>query len=251
MSVDFSFGLEDKVAFVTGAAAGIGEAIAEAFSAKGARVVVVDMDAAAAESVAARLGAGTYAVGCDVSSAESVDAAVQAVLDRSGRIDVLVNSAGVARLAPAEDLSLADWNLTMAVNVTGTFLTTQRVGRVMLAQGGGKVINISSQAGIVAIPDHVAYTASKFAVNGLTRVFAAEWGGRGINVNSISPTVVLTELGKKAWAGPKGDAHKAQIPKGRFAEPEEIAAAAVFLASNGADMINGADLVVDGGFTIL
>ena len=176
---------------------------------------------------------------------------MHAVLDRSGRVDVLVNPAGAARLAPAEDLSLADWNLTMAVNVTGTFLTTQRVGRVMLAQGGGKVINISSQAGIVAIPDHVAYTASKFAVNGLTRVFAAEWGGRGINVNSISPTVVLTELGKKAWAGPKGDAHKAQIPKGRFAEPEEIAAAAVFLASNGADMINGADLVVDGGFTIL
>jgi NAD(P)-dependent dehydrogenase (short-subunit alcohol dehydrogenase family) len=120
----------------------------------------------------------------------------------------------------------------------------------MLAAGKGKIVNIASQAGTVAIPEHVAYCASKFAVRGLTRVLAQEWGGRGINANTLSPTVVLTELGKKAWAGPKGDAHKAQIPKGRFALPEEVAAAAVFLASSASDMVNGADLLVDGGFTI-
>jgi len=120
----------------------------------------------------------------------------------------------------------------------------------MLKVGKGKIINLASQAASVALTDHVAYCASKFGVLGVTKVLASEWGGRGINVNSVSPTVVLTELGKKAWAGEKGDAHKAQIPVGRFAEPEEVAAAVIFLASDGADMVNGADLVVDGGFTI-
>jgi len=251
MSVDFSFGLQDRVAVVTGGAAGIGAAIAEAYHAKGAEVVIVDNDPDHARETAARIGDGSYAVPCDVSDAESVDAAVRTVVDRSGRIDILVNCAGVVRLAPAEDLPLDYWKLTMAVNLSGTFLMTQRVGRVMLDAGRGKVINIASQAGVVAIPEHVAYTASKFGVRGLTRAFAAEWGGRGLNVNCISPTVVLTELGKQAWAGPKADAHKAQIPKGRFAEPAEIAAAAVFLASDGADMVNGENLVVDGGFTIV
>lgn len=251
MSVDLSFGLHHKVAVVTGGASGIGAAIAEAFHAKGAAVVILDADLAHAEQTATRIGGGTYALACDVSDADSVDRAVESITDRSGRIDILVNSAGVARLAPAETLSLADWNLTIAVNLTGTFLVTQRVGRVMLTAGRGKVINIASQAGIVAIPEHVAYCASKFGVRGLTQVFAAEWGGRGVNVNCISPTVVMTDLGRRAWAGPKGDAHKAQIPKGRFAEPEEVAAAAVFLASDASDMVNGENLVVDGGFTII
>ena len=109
---------------------------------------------------------------------------------------------------------------------------------------------MASQAGTIALQDHVAYCASKFGVIGVTKVLASEWGRQGITVNSISPTVVLTELGKKAWDGPKGDALKSLIPTGRFAEPEEIAAAAIFLASEGANMINGADLLVDGGYTI-
>lgn len=251
MGVDFSFGLQGKVAVVTGGASGIGAAIAEAYRTKGATVAIVDRDLAHAEETAGRIGGGTYAVACDVSDPASVDAAVGAIVERSGRIDILVNSAGVVRLAPAEDLDVADWQLTIGVNLTGTFLMTQRVGRVMLAAGSGRVISLASQAGIVAIPEHVAYTATKFGVRGLTQSFAAEWGGRGINVNCISPTVVMTELGKLAWAGAKADAHKAQIPKGRFAEPEEIAAAAVFLASDGAAMVNGTNLVVDGGFTIV
>lgn len=115
---------------------------------------------------------------------------------------------------------------------------------------GGRIINLASQAGSVAIDGHVAYCASKFGIIGVTKTLALEWGRHGITVNSISPTVVLTELGRKAWEGPKGDAMKAQIPAGRFAEPEEIAAAAVFLASDAAAMINGADLLVDGGYTV-
>ncbi len=240
------FGLDGLVALVTGGASGIGQAVVEMMAACGAEVAVVDLAIPEADE----LRGASAAFACNVADKASVDAAVAQVIERFGRIDILVNSAGVARLAPAEDLTSADWDLTMDVNVTGTFLMCQSVGRHMLAAGKGKIINISSQAGTVAIPEHVAYCASKFAVRGLTRVLAQEWAGRGVNANTVSPTVVLTELGKKAWAGPKGDAHKAQIPTGRFAEPAEIAAACVFLAGPSADMINGADLLVDGGFTI-
>jgi NAD(P)-dependent dehydrogenase (short-subunit alcohol dehydrogenase family) len=126
----------------------------------------------------------------------------------------------------------------------------REVGARMLENGRGKIINLASQAATVALQDHVAYCASKFGVVGLTRVLALEWGGRGVTANTISPTVVLTPLGINAWDNPKGMAHLAEIPVGRFAMPEEIAATAAFLASGAADMINGADLVVDGGFTI-
>jgi NAD(P)-dependent dehydrogenase (short-subunit alcohol dehydrogenase family) len=173
-----------------------------------------------------------------------------AVLDRFGHVDVLVNCAGLVALAPAEELSVQDWDTTLNVNAKGTFLMSQVFGRAMLARGRGRIINMASQAASVGLDQHVAYCASKAAVLGLTRVLAVEWGGRGITVNAISPTVVLTDLGRKAWDGPQGDAMRAQIPVGRFAEPEEIAAAAVFLASESASMINGADLLIDGGFTI-
>ena len=118
----------------------------------------------------------------------------------------------------------------------------------MIKQHSGKIINLASQAGSVAIDEHAAYCASKFAIIGLSKTLALEWGKHGITVNTIWPTVVMTELGRKAWAGPKGDAIKKEIPTGRFAEPEEIAAA-VFLASSASDMINGTDLLIDGGFT--
>ncbi len=248
--IDFSFPIGGKVALVTGAASGIGAAIARAFAAKGARLALVDMNAAAAEELAAAVGGEARAFGCDVTDAEAVEATVAAVADAFGRIDILVNSAGIVDLAPAEELSLRAWQRTLDVNLTGSFLTAQAVGRRMIAQGGGKIVNLASQAGSVAIDGHVAYCASKFAVIGMTKTLALEWGRHGIAVNSISPTVVLTELGRKAWEGSKGDAMKKEIPTGRFAEPEEIAAAAVFLASSGADMINGADLLVDGGYTV-
>ncbi len=247
---DLTFSLTGKVALVTGGASGIGAAIAAAFVAKGAQVAVVDLSLAAAEAMVTQLGAAGAAFRCDVSDPAAVGSAVAAVVERFGRIDILVNSAGVALLSPAEDLTVADWDITMNVNVRGTFLFSQAVGRTMLAQGRGKIINLASQAATVALDEHLAYCASKFAVVGLTKVLASEWGGRGITANTISPTVVLTDLGRKAWAGPRGDALKALIPTGRFAYPDEIAATAVFLASDSAAMVNGADLVVDGGYTI-
>lgn len=247
--VDFNFSLAGKAAVITGAASGIGSAIADAFAAKGARLALLDLNEGAVMSKAAGLDSAR-AWACDVTDAASVDAAIASAGAEMGRIDILVNCAGVVDLAPCEEISLESWQRTLDVNLTGSFLMAQAVGRRMIAQRKGKIVNLASQAGSVAIEGHVAYCASKFAVIGMTKTLALEWGKHGITVNSISPTVVLTELGRKAWSGPRGDAMKAEIPTGRFAEPEEIAAAAVFLASDASDMINGADLVVDGGFTV-
>jgi NAD(P)-dependent dehydrogenase (short-subunit alcohol dehydrogenase family) len=250
MSIDMNFPLKGKVALITGGASGIGRAIAEAFASKGVAVAVADLNGAAAATVVKELGGESSAHHCDVTDQDSIAKVVAEVLAKHKRIDILVNSAGIAVLDPAEDLGRKAWDLTLSVNLSGTFFMSQAVGRVMLKAGKGKIVNLASQAASVAIEGHVAYCASKFGVLGLTKVMAAEWAGRGVTVNSISPTVVLTELGKKAWDGPKGEALKKMIPTGRFARPEEIAAAAVFLVSDGADMINGADLLVDGGYTI-
>jgi D-threitol dehydrogenase (NAD+) len=235
-AVDLDFRLDDSVAVVTGGASGIGAAIVSALVSKGAMVASLDVT--------------SKAYPCDVSDPESVTTAVNTVLADYGAIDILVNCAGIARNAPAEEISLDYWNSTIAVNLTGTFLMCQTVGRHMLAEGHGVIVNMASQAATVAIDEHVAYCASKFGVLGITKVLAAEWAGRGVRVNSVSPTVVLTELGVKAWDNPKGDALKKLIPVGRFAQPDEVAAAVVYLASPAAGMVNGADLVIDGGYTI-
>lgn len=249
--MDFDFPLTDRVALVTGAASGIGEAIARAYASKGAKVALCDLDREQAQKTADATQGVARAYHCDVADAGSVRDCVDKVTADFGRIDILVNSAGIVDLAPAEDLDANVWRRTLDINLTGSFLVAQAVANVMIGQGGGgKIINMASQAGSVAIEGHIAYCASKFGVIGMTKTMALEWGRHGICVNSISPTVVLTELGRKAWAGPKGEAMKAQIPAGRFAEPEEIAAAAVYLASEGASMINGADLLIDGGYTV-
>ena len=248
--VDLSFRLDGRTALITGGASGIGSAMAGVFASAGARLVVVDLDGEAASRRAAELGGNAIGLQGDVSDAASVEAFTGAAVAATGGIDVLVTCAGIVDLAPAEELSVASFTRTIAINLTGTFLTAQAVGRGMLERGHGKVITMASQAASVALDGHAAYCASKAGVVGLTRVLASEWAGRGVTANSISPTVVLTDLGRKAWSGPTGDAAKAAIPTGRFALPREIAGAALFLASGAADMVNGTDLVVDGGYTI-
>lgn len=248
--IDWNFSLTGKTALVTGGASGIGAAICEAFARKGASVAVVDIKKEEAEAQAQRLPGNGSGFGCDVADRASVEALGQDVAETFDHIDILVNSAGIVALAPAKDLSDEDWQRTIDINLTGTFLVCQVIGRLMISRGSGSIINMASQAASVAIDQHAAYCASKFGVVGLTKTLALEWGPYGVRVNSISPTIVLTELGKQAWAGEKGAAAQKLIPAGRFAMPDEIAATAVFLASNGSEMLNGADIVIDGGYTI-
>jgi glycerol dehydrogenase len=249
---DKDFRLTGKVALITGAAAGIGRAIADLYADKGADLVLVDLSEdvhAVAQELAGR-GVKTHAVATDLTVNGSVESAVSEALTTFGRIDILVNNAGVVLLDAAESLSEDLWDRTMAINLKVPFLLSQLVGREMIKAGGGKIINLASQAGIVALNRHVAYCASKGGIIMMTRVLAYEWGRHGICVNAISPTVTLTELGKRAWGGQVGEDFKKLIPTGRFAYPEEVAAVALFLASQAADMINGENVLIDGGYSI-
>jgi D-threitol dehydrogenase (NAD+) len=247
--VDYDFSLAGKVAVVTGGASGIGAAIVDAYAAKDVTVVVIDIALDAAERKVSD-GSAAAAYRCDVTNEQSVIDAINTVHTEFDRIDVLINSAGIAVTDPAEQLTIKAWDQTMAINLRGAFLVSQQTGRIMLAQGSGTVISLASQAATIALPGHLAYCASKAGLVGMTKVLALEWAGRGVTANTISPTVVMTPLAKELWDNPEGEALKAQIPAGRFAEPEEIAAVAVFLASDAAKMINGMDLLVDGGYTI-
>jgi glycerol dehydrogenase len=250
--IDTNFSLANQVALITGGAAGIGRAIAEVFGQKGAKLVLVDKSEAVGAVADEFTAKGVEALGMatDITVRSNIEQFVEDSSKRFGTIDILVNNAGVVLLAPAEDLTDEAWDVTMAVNLKAPYMISQIVGRKMIAQRSGKIISMASQAGLVALDQHLAYCASKAAIISLTKVLAYEWGRYNIRVNSISPTVVLTELGKKAWAGEVGEAFKAKIPVGRFAYPEEIAAAALFLASSAADMISGENLVIDGGYTI-
>jgi NAD(P)-dependent dehydrogenase (short-subunit alcohol dehydrogenase family) len=241
--------LDGKVALITGGAAGIGLAVAELFAAQGARLALLDRS----ESVigaAKELGPQHLGLVCDVRDTSEIRQAISRVESQFGRIDVLVNNAGVALLDEADQVKEDDWDLTMAINLKAPFFIAQAVAPIMAKQGVGRIVNLASQAAVIGLPRHAAYCASKAAIVSLTQVLAIEWAARGITVNAISPTVVETELGKKAWAGPVGEAMKQKIPTGRFAQPAEIAAAALYLASEHAGMINGANLVIDGGYTI-
>ncbi len=242
--------LQGKVALITGSAAGIGLAIAKCYLQNGAQVVLLDRAAQVAEIAHQLDPQQALGIVMDVTDKASVEQAVAQANAHFGRLDVLVNSAGIVALYPAEELPEDAWDSTMAVNLKGVFLTSQAVGNYFIRQGSGSIINLASQAGVVALPNHLAYCASKAGVIGLTQVLALEWGPHNVRVNAISPTVVLTELGRKAWSGEVAEQMKQKIPLRRFAEPEDIAASALFLASDAASMITGSNLVVDGGYTI-
>ncbi|MBV8619720.1 MAG: D-threitol dehydrogenase [Curvibacter sp.] len=247
----FSQGLrfDGQVVMVTGAASGIGRAVAEDFADQGACLILLDRSEAVLET-AATLGSEHLGLICDVTSRNQIQQAMRQIDARWGHLDVLVNNAGVALLDAADQICEADWDRTLAVNLKAPFFLAQAAAPLLARHRRGRIINLASQAAVVALPRHAAYCASKAALVSLTQVLALEWAERGITVNAISPTVVETALGRQAWAGHAGDAMRQRIPTGRFAQPEEIAAAALFLASPHAAMINGANLVIDGGYTI-
>ncbi|EAD1666139.1 D-threitol dehydrogenase [Listeria monocytogenes] len=247
---DKDFNITDKVAVVTGAASGIGKAMAELFSEKGAYIVLLDIKEDV-KDVAAKINPSrTLALQVDITKKENIEKVVAEIKKVYPKIDILANSAGVALLEKAEDLPEEYWDKTMELNLKGSFLMAQIIGREMIATGGGKIVNMASQASVIALDKHVAYCASKAAIVSMTQVLAMEWAPYNINVNAISPTVILTELGKKAWAGQVGEDMKKLIPAGRFGYPEEVAACALFLVSDAASLITGENLIIDGGYTI-
>ncbi|EAG4789205.1 D-threitol dehydrogenase [Listeria monocytogenes] len=247
---DKDFNITDKVAVVTGAASGIGKAMAELFSEKGAYVVLLDIKEDV-KDVAAKINPSrTLALQVDITKKENIEKVVAEIKKVYPKIDILANSAGVALLEKAEDLPEEYWDKTMELNLKGSFLMAQIIGREMIATGGGKIVNMASQASVIALDKYVAYCASKAAIVSMTQVLAMEWAPYNINVNAISPTVILTELGKKAWAGQVGEDMKKLIPAGRFGYPEEVAACALFLVSDAASLITGENLIIDGGYTI-
>lgn len=247
--VDLDFALTGKTAIVTGGAAGIGYATAKFLHDKGVNTVLADLNPKV-EEIAASLG-NSIGVAGDVCERQYPAKVIQAGVKAFGRIDILVNSAGIVALDKAEAISETSWNRTIDINLSASFFMAQAVGKYMIDNKvSGSIVNMASQAGVVALDKHVAYCASKGGIIAMTKVLAMEWGKYGIRVNAVSPTVVLTELGHKAWDGPVGDAFKKEMPSERFAEPEEIAACIAFLCSKGAAMITGHNLLIDGGFTI-
>lgn len=246
---DKNFSLAGKTAVITGGAAGIGNAIAELFTAKGAQIALLD-NSARVQQAAETLGPSAMGVKADVTASTEIQQATADIMQAYGTIDILVNCAGIVALNRPEAVSETEFDQIMAINLKGTFLMCQHVGHHMLAAGQGSIINMASQAANVALPGHLAYCTSKAGIVGMTRVLALEWGPNGIRSNAISPTVAMTELGQKAWAGDVGEQMKARIPSRRFVYPEEIAATALYLASDAAYMINGHNLVIDGGYSI-
>jgi NAD(P)-dependent dehydrogenase (short-subunit alcohol dehydrogenase family) len=238
-----------KVAVVTGAASGIGYTTAHHFAGQGARVVLVDLGDRVTEAARELPGAGHHAIVKDLTAPGAADEVIAEIVEVVGVPQILVNSAGIALLDAAVDVTASRWQATLDVNLSASFFMAQAVGRVMLDAGYGRIINLASQAAVIGLAEHAAYCASKAAIVGLTKVLSLEWAGRGVTVNAVSPTVVETPLGKAAWSGEKGEKAKAEIPVGRFAQPEEVASLILYLAGESAAMITGTNVLIDGGRT--
>ena len=252
--------LEGRAAIVTGGAAGIGAAIAKAFAAEGARVVVADRDLAAATATAGSIGEGTLALGVDVTREPEVQAMARSTLDRLGRIDVLVNNAGIIRKAFVKDMTEETWDAVLDVNLKATFLCSKAVLPAMIAARRGRIVNIASIAGKVGEPTASAYSAAKWGVIGFTRSLALEVAPYDILVNAICPGPIPTALGKQGWddgakvLGVELDKVMARVnarsPLGRLGTVEQVARMALFVASDDCDFTTGAAFNVDGGIVM-
>jgi NAD(P)-dependent dehydrogenase (short-subunit alcohol dehydrogenase family) len=246
--------LAGRTAIVTGSTKGIGRAIAAAFARAGMRVVVNSRSEADCKAVAAELAAAggqAVPVAADLTRAEEVRDLARQATAALGHVDVLVNNAGRTVVAPSESLAEADWRRAMDLNLTAYFLLSQEVGRAMLARGRGSIINVSSVVGSVVFPQRAAYCVSKAGVDMLTRVLGVEWARRGVRVNAIAPGYVETEMiADLASRGLVDQARlAARTPIGRLATPDEVASAALFLASDASSYVTATVLTVDGGWT--
>ena len=242
-----SFGLAGRVCLVTGGAQGIGEACCRRFAREGAKVVIADIDDTRGAALASELG-GLYEH-CDVGDKAQVDALVAAAITAHGRIDVLVNNAGIFKACDFLDITEADFDAVLRVNLKGAFLVAQAVAREMARAGRGSIINMSSVNGTLAIPSIASYNVSKGGINQLTRVMALSLADQGVRVNAVAPGTIATELAAKAVL--TSEEAKARImsrtPLRRLGEPAEIADTVAFLASDAASYITGEIMVVDGG----
>lgn len=245
-------GLAGRICVVTGAGSGIGRAIATAMVGAGAVVALLDRNRASCERVAAELGGQggrVLPIECDTSDVASVSAAAEAVRKAFGACDVLVNNAGLLRSGPLESLSLEDWNHLLAVNLTGYLLCAQAFGKPMLAARRGSIVHVASVAAHHPQPRSGAYSASKAGVAILSQQLALEWGPSGIRSNVVSPGLIRTPLSEAFYQAPGVSERRAQmVPSRRIGAPEDIADVVLYLASDRAGYVNGADVAVDGGF---
>jgi NAD(P)-dependent dehydrogenase (short-subunit alcohol dehydrogenase family) len=241
-----------RVAVVTGGAQGIGRTTAELLAERGFAIAVIDLREPA-DTVNAIEARGGHAIGFagDVTSEEVVERFADAVFERFGPVDVLVNNAGISHIRAAEDTTAADYRRVLDVNLVAPFLLAKAFGRKMLEARSGSIVNVASVAGLLGVADRAAYNASKHGLVGLTRTLAAEWGGRGVRVNAVCPGWVKTEMDEADQArGVYTDADiTGRIPMGRFARPDDVARAIAFLADGGeSGFVNGHTLSVDGGW---
>lgn len=250
-----SASFEGRVALVTGGGGDLGVAIGERLADAGATVILADVDGDKAQAAAGRLaahGPGAHALALDVADDGSVAAGFADVARRHGRLDVLVNNAGIAARRPSIDLAAEDWARVLAVNLTGTFLCSRAAARIMMGGDGGAIVNVASIMGLVgnALYANPAYHASKGGIVNLTRAQAVEWAHAGIRVNAVAPTFVETRLTGRLLAEPgMRDGILARTPMGRLAQPGDVADAVAFLASAAAALVTGIVMPVDGGWT--
>ncbi|HUO45301.1 MAG TPA: glucose 1-dehydrogenase [Acidimicrobiia bacterium] len=248
------FDLAGRTALVTGAARGLGRSIAVALADAGADVALGLRDLASGKGVAGAVeatGQRALQVPMDVLDLTQIEEAVDQTITEFGHLDILVNNAGLGPANLAEEVTEADFDLTFDVNVKGTFFASQAAGRVMIEQGFGRIVNLSSQAGLVALPSEAIYCASKAAISHLTKCLAVEWGQHGITVNAVAPTFIETPGTLAALADPafRADVEERIAGLHRVGQPVDVTGAVIFLASPAASLITGTTLLVDGGWT--
>jgi NAD(P)-dependent dehydrogenase (short-subunit alcohol dehydrogenase family) len=249
------FSVAGKKAVVTGGSKGIGAEVAAVLADAGADIAIVGRDQAGLATTEAAVkdaGRECLVLVADLRTVDGPRQAADKALEFFGTVDILVNNAGIARIDDLLEMSVEGWDETQAVNLRAPFLLAQRLVPRMIEQKRGKIINISSQAGVIALDGHGSYCASKGGLNMLTKVMAAEWGPHNIQANAVAPTVILTPMATQVWGDPaKSEPMLAKIPLRRFGQPVEVADLVLFLASPASDLISGEVILIDGGYTAL